>query len=296
MRPAESSDVATTEQLRDAVRDPIAWADLIDDRAGEIRHFLEWAAACEEDAPTVSLRLRHRVDVGRCAETMELFREPWWGVVVYSCFDSPRGTRIAAQRFPEPLPPGLAQAAVEELDFPRGSVQHHRTQSGLRGAKRALVSACDKVDELEKAFCSPGMNFDERFNMLARINVSWWGRTTHFDALLRAGALGVGAEFYSPDKAYLRGSQGPAVGFKKVFGLDVDASNADLAEEILATWTERWDDVARQVGAEWDGHPYDSGDFENALCIFQEPPHAGLPDPGAFSPLPLPRRRGKRSC
>lgn len=288
--------MATTGQLRDAVHDPAAWADLIDGRADEIRHFLEWAAACEADAPTVSLRLRHRVDVGRCAQTMHLFCEPWWGVVAYSCFDSPRGTRVAAQRFREPLPPGLAQAAMDDLEFPRGSVQHHRTQSGLRGAKRALVSACDKVDELEEAFCSSGMSFDERFNMLARINVSWWGRTTYFDALLRAGALGVGAGSYSPDKAYLRGSQGPAAGFERVFGVTVDASNADLAEEVLTVWTERWEDVAGRVGAEWDGPPYDSGDFENALCIFQEPPHAGLPDPGAFSPRTVPRHRTKGSC
>lgn len=227
---------------------------------------------------------------------MPLFAEPWWGVVAYSCFDSPRGTRVAAQRFREPLPPGLAQAAAEDLEFPRGSVQHHRTQSGLRGAKRALVSACEKADELEKAFCAPGMSFDERFTMLARINVSWWGRTTHFDALLRAGALKVGAESYSPGKVYLRGSQGPAAGFEKIFGVQVDASNADVAEEIIATWTHRWEDVARRVRAEWDGPPYDSGDFENALCIFQEPPHATLPDPRAFSPRPIPRRRGKGSC
>lgn len=282
--------------LRQAVRDDDAWEQLIDARAAQLRHFLDWAAACEAGAPETSLRLRTRSDVARCRSTLDLFGESWWGVVVYSCFDSVAGTQVAARAFREPLPAGVAQAAVEDLEFPRGSVQHHRTQSGLRGAKASLVSACEKADQIENALTVPGLSFDDRFRRLGEINVRWWGRTTHFDLLLRAGALAVGKGRYGPDKAYLAGSQGPAAGFDKIFGVKITGELSDVGEAILRRWTSRWTDVARNVGTDWDVEPYDSGDFENALCIFQEPLHTGLPDPGSFAAHPGPRRRGKDGC
>lgn len=282
--------------LRQAVRDDDAWEQLIGARATQLRHFLDWAAACEAGAPETSLRLRTRSDVVRCSSTLDLFDESWWGVVVYSCFDSVVGTQVAARAFREPPPAGVAQAAVEDLQFPRGSVQHHRTQSGLRGAKASLVSACEKADQIEDAVTLLGLSFDDRFRRLGEINVRWWGRTTHFDLLLRAGELAVGGERYGPDKAYLADSRGPAAGFEKIFGVKVTGGLSDVGEAILRRWTSRWTEVARGVGADWDGEPYDSGDFENALCIFQKPPHARLPDPGAFTAHPGPRRRGKAGC
>ncbi len=64
--------------------------------------------------------------------------------------------------------------------------------------------------------CAAGVAFDERFAALMKFRVSWWGRRTCFDVLLRAGALAVSGETYRPDKAYLRGSQGPSAGFEPV--------------------------------------------------------------------------------
>lgn len=282
--------------LRRSVRDDDAWGLLLDARAIELRHFLDWAAACEAGAPETSLRSRTRPDVVRCRSTLDLFDEPWWGVVVYSCFDSLAGTRVAAPAFQKPLPAGLAQAAVDDLEFPRGSVRHHRTQSGLRGAKVSLVSSCAKADQIEKTLTACGPSFDDRFRRLDEINVRWWGRTTHFDLLLRAGALAVGGERYGPDKAYLAGSQGPAAGFETIFGVKLTDGLSDVGEAILRVWTSRWTDVASNVGADWDEEPYDSGDLENALCIFQGPPHTGLPSPGVFAAHLGLRLRGKAGC
>jgi hypothetical protein len=71
---------------------------------------------------------------------------------------------------------------------------------------------------------------------------------------------------------------------------------SDVGEAVLRRWTRQWTDVALRVGADWEGEPYDSGDFENALCIFQEPPHADFPDPGAFASHPAARHRRKAGC
>ncbi|HSH61127.1 MAG TPA: hypothetical protein VK988_16100 [Acidimicrobiales bacterium] len=162
-------------------------------------------------------------------------------------------------------------------------MQHHRAQSTRTGARRSLVSACDKADDIENVLCECGVAFDERFAALMKFRVSCWGRTTCFDVLLRAGALAVSGETYRPDKAYLRGSQGPSAGSKRLWGVPVTVSNADLCAELLRRWTQRWDAVASTVGVGWEGKPYDSADFENALCVFQEPHRAGLPNPGEFS-------------
>jgi hypothetical protein len=47
-------------------------------------------------------------------------------------------------------------------------------------------------------------------------------------------------------------------------------SHAEWCEALLRAWTENWSLVAEEVGAAWTGRPYTPGDFENALCIFQE--------------------------
>ena len=282
--------------LRAAAYDDRDFDHLINTRTEQVRHFLGWAAACEADAPDTSLRLRARPDVDRCRSTLSLFEEPWWATVVYSCFDSPTGTKVAAEAFRRPLPPDEVEAVLRTLRFPRGSVQHHRTQSGLRGAKASLASACAKADAIEDVLVARGMAFEERFERLTDINVHWWGRTTHFDLLVRAGAIAVAGEAYGPGKAYLGGSTGPAAGFEKIFGITITGGLVDVGEAVLRRWTRRWDSVLAQVGADWQGDPYDSGDFENALCIFQEPPHATLPDPAAFTDTVTPRRRRTPGC
>lgn len=265
--------------LERALHDDGAWAHLVETRQERLRRFLRWAAACEAGTREMSLRLENRDDIVRCREVVDMFDEPWWAVVVYSCFDSTTGTRVAAPHFRTPMSRVDAERALAGLDFPRGSVQHHRAQSTLTGARRSLASACDKADDIEHVLCQTGVSFDERFAQLMKLDVSWWGRTTCFDVLMRAGALAVSGQTYRPVKAYLRGSQGPSAGFERLWGVRVTASNADLCEELLRRWTQRWDEVAAAVSLGWEGQPYDSADFENALCVFQEPHRAGLPDP-----------------
>lgn len=272
----------TPSTLERAVADEASWARLVRRRRRPLAWFLRWATACEQGAPETSLRVEHRNDIGRCRRVLPLFDEPWWGVVVYSCFDSTTGATAAARQFRAPLCPIRAERALHGVEFPKGSVQHHRRQSTLRGARHALVSACEKADEIRAVMLAPGMTFDDRFTALRRVGVHWWGRTTCFDALLRAGALGVGGHTYRPDKAYLANSTGPAAGFEQIWGVHVTGSTADVCEAVLRRWTHTWDDVAAAVGVEWVGPPYDSADFENALCVFQERPHPGLPEPVGF--------------
>jgi hypothetical protein len=269
--------------LERALHDDGAWADLVEGRREQLRQFLWWAAACEAGTRKTSLRLENRDDIVRCREVVDMFDEPWWAIVIYSCFDSTTGTRVAAPHFRTAMSPIDAERALVGLDFPRGSVQHHRAQSTLTGARRSLVSACDKANDIEIVLREIGVAFDLRFARLRKLRVSWWGRTTCFDVLLRAGAIGVSGETYRPDKAYLRGSQGPAAGFERLWGLYVTASNADLCEELLRRWSQRWDEVASTLGVRWEGQAYDSADFENALCVFQERPGRGMPDPGTFA-------------
>ena len=234
----------TEAELQRALASDDAWRDIVHQRRLNLRAFLRWAWACEVGTPETSLRLENRDDIVRCREVLDLFAAPWWGVVVYSCFDSTTGARVAATRFTSPIPAVEAERVVAELDFPRGSVQHHRTQSTLTGARRSLVSACDKCDDIEQLVFERGLTFEERFTRLRNLKVSWWGRTTCFDVLLRAGALGVSGERYRPEKAYLLGSQGPAAGFHRLWGVRVTAENADLCEAVLRRWTDDWDDVA----------------------------------------------------
>jgi len=265
----------TEAELERALANEGAWRDVVHRRRHNLGSFLRWAQACEVGTREASLRLENRDDIVRCREVLDLFDAPWWGVVVYSCFDSTTGARVAATRFQSSIPAVEAERVVAELDFPRGSVQHHRTRSTLTGARRSLVSACNKCDAIQQILFGRGFTFDERFARLRSLKVRWWGRTTCFDVLLRAGALAVSGETYRPEKAYLLGSQGPAAGFHRLWGLRVTAANADLCEAVLRRWTDRWDEVASIAESEWEGPPYDSADFENALCVFQEPARRG---------------------
>ena len=49
-----------------------------------------------------------------------------------------------------------------------------------------------------------------------------------------------------------------------------------MVEALLVAWIENWARVAEEVGANWAGPPYVPGDFENALCIYQEQMRKGL--------------------
>jgi hypothetical protein len=210
MRPG-NSDQAAPEV------DRAAFFALVEKRAAGIAEFLAWASKREAE-PDSSVRFENRCDHVHCRSVLNRFVEPWWGVVVYSCFDSVNGTRAVAPYFAEPLPAPEADRTVRSVRFSRPSVQGHRTQVTLTRSKRSLVSACEKAEQLEHILARPGLTFDERFTELSRIHVYAWGRTTNFDALARGGLLRVDGAGYRPEQAYLYGSQGPAAGFNRIWG------------------------------------------------------------------------------
>ena len=72
--------------LERALHDDDAWAGLVEGRQEQLRQFLRWAAAREAGTRKASLRLENRDDIVRCREVIDIFDEPWWAVVVYSCF------------------------------------------------------------------------------------------------------------------------------------------------------------------------------------------------------------------
>lgn len=243
-------------------------------RSAPIRRYLEWArenerSASSDDGVGSSLRMECRSDIRDAAEAAALFSEQWWGVVVFTCFGSNLGAETAAPSFQRPRDPAEAEAELDRIAFPRGSVGHHRIQATLRGAKEALVAACDRQDLFHGVLHSRD-DFDERYRTLREARVRQWGRTTCFDLLLRAGALGVGGQKCLPELAYLDGSTGPRKGFAAVFGVDPDHGSSPWAESVLAAWAENWQAVADRVGAEWDGPPLYPRDQENFLCVYQE--------------------------
>jgi hypothetical protein len=154
---------------------------------------------------------------------------------VFTCFGSLTGTGAVAAGFQHPLLPEEAHTALERIESPRGSVGHHRIQPGVRGARLALVSACAHQDLFrEVLLCNE--SFDARYKRLTNVHPKWWWRTTIFDLLLRAGALGIGGKHYRPELAYLDGSKGPKEGFRLIFGTAVGRENAVWAEAVLRAW------------------------------------------------------------
>jgi hypothetical protein len=240
---------------------------LVDERREEVRAFLDWADAAENSG--WSLRMRNRPDIRHAAEAAALFPEPWWGLVVFTCFGSVKGARTVSEAFAEPLPADDAAAVLASLRFERGSVGHHRIQPAVKGAKHALVAACDRHELFHDVMHSDD-GFEGRYARLLGADAPQWKRTTAFDLLLRAGALGIGGRQYEPEFAYLAGSTGPKAGFKKIWGREITPSNAAWGEALLRAWTEEWDDEAKRVGGSWTGDPYRPADFENALCIWHE--------------------------
>jgi hypothetical protein len=82
--------------------------------------------------------------------------------------------------------------------------------------------------------------------------------------------MGLGGHFYEPNRAYLGESTGPRKGFAAIFGVTVTPANADACEGVLREWSANWDEVAREAGVTWVGGAFAAGDFENALCVYQE--------------------------
>jgi len=270
-----------TVDLRGILDDNATWEAFVWSHRPTVRQFLRWAAECESKSRT-SLRLEYRDDVARCRDMLSLFDEPWWAVCVYSCFDSCEGTQAVADKFRKPIGPGEAVRVLDDIGLQQLVVRHHRAQSTRTGARRSLISACEKAAKIERILSEPSRSFEDRFTRLRKLPVAWWGRTTCFDVLVRAGVLGVSGNHYRPRSAQLRGSTGPAHGFAWLWGVEVTPSNSLLCEELLRKWTADWTKVCDLLGVGWVGASYDSADLENALCIFQEATFGRFPDPGRF--------------
>jgi hypothetical protein len=241
---------------------------VVEERADAVRDYLLWARLHDDEHAT--LRMSARPDIGDAATAAEAFPEKWWGVVVFTCFGSRRGAAVVAPQFQHPLSPSQAEAALDDLALPAGAIGHHRIQPAHKGAKQALVSACAAHD-LFRDILHCGEDFDTRFRRLRSVHLRQWGRTTSFDLLLRAGALGIGGKSYKPEFAYLGGSTGPKAGFARVWGFRPnDQAAVDWAERLLRAWAEEWQSVVESVGVAWDRPPLEPCDQENFLCVYQE--------------------------
>lgn len=243
------------------------WETLVTARRPQIRRFLSWAS---EREPVDSMRLANRPDIARVREVTHAFANPWWAAVVYSCFDSVLGALTVASAFREPVSLDAADRLLSEVELPPGAVGSHRTQPAHKGAKIALLSACAQADNFERVLVT-GSGFHDRYLSLRDLHARQWGRTTCYDLLVRAGQLKIGSKSgYEPDRAYLADSTGPSKGFQLIWGIEVTRSNASACEALLRGWSDRWHLVADEVGVRWPGIAYGPGDFENALCIYQE--------------------------
>ena len=239
---------------------------LVDERRDQVRHFLDWAEGREQSG--WSMYLANRPDISDARSAHALYDCGWWGVVVFTSFGSLSSARAVRSAIPEPVQAEVAEELLASIAFERPKVGHHRIQQGLLGAKKALIAACQRSDLLHEVLHEPG-GFDERYRRLREARLARWGRTTCFDLLLRAGALGLGGHSYEPEIAYLAGSTGPKAGFFAVWGRGVTDDTAAWSEGLLQTWHHDWQAVVERVRASWSGRPYSPGDLENALCIYQ---------------------------
>lgn len=250
---------------------------LVESRKQELHHFLNWAAGCELSGR--SLFLKNRGDINDAREAVILYRPwSWWGLIVFSCFGSLDSARRLREVLFQPSTPAEAKDMMESIMYSPGkTVGHHRIRPGLVGAKKAILSACDHKDLFYEVLIKTD-SFDQAYNKLRNANrmrlIPQWGRTTSFDLLIRAGCLSseIGGFYFSPEFAYLAGSSGPKKGFEKVWGIQVGNANASKCENILQIWHSYWLQICEQVFAKWPSQlpPYESGDLENALCIYNE--------------------------
>jgi hypothetical protein len=239
----------------------------VEERRDSLAGFLSWAAVCEGE--TGSRRFENRTDLARVSHVVDQFDEQWWAVVVYSCFDSEEGTRAVLPQFRRPRSVQDAERIIERIEFPKGSVKHHRRRAGLTGAKTALLSACASQHRLHDLLHGES-TFEARYEALRGLRAPQWGRTTCFDLLARACLLRIGGRTYRPTTAQLAGSTGPRRGFEAVWGIRVTKVNAVDCEELLRWWTVNWNKVCELAGVSWRWRPFDPADLENYLCIFNE--------------------------
>ncbi len=246
---------------------------LVARRRRVVARFLEWAA--EREANGRSLRWRNRSDIPATRAAAARFPEQWWGVVVFTCFWWSTEPTKVIDFFQQPRSASRAADFLHDLQLPPGAIGGHRVRPGHQGAKDALISACAKQSEFRDILTRADGGFEARFqSMRALPGTRSWGRTTCFDLILRAGALGLAGRKFGPELAYLGEATGPARGFEVVLGTH-PCHDPDGSERLLQQWSSLWVEVADAVHVDWIGEPYDSGDFENALCIYQERPNPG---------------------
>ena len=242
---------------------------LVEERSRQVADFMRWAAKKEEN-DSDSLRWAQRSDIALSEQAASHFPAEWWGLTVFTCFWWREPIAAIVEIFQQPLDPNDARRHLDQIELPAGSISSHRTQRGHTGARNALVGACEHRAEFERILTTDLGGFDSRFQTLWNLGASDWGRTTSYDLILRAGAIGVGGHHYAPEFAYLEGSTGPSRGFERVWGVGVQERGGPWCEALLAAWISQWSAVAQTAGVHWPGKAYDAGDLENALCIYQE--------------------------
>ena len=114
--------------------------DLVGTRRRQVAAFLDWANEVEK---TWSMRTLARPDIEEARKATAMFAEAWWGIAVFTCFGSLRGTSDVAPHFQEPVPAVVAEETLAQISFRRPAIGHHRIQQGITGAKLALIAACE---------------------------------------------------------------------------------------------------------------------------------------------------------
>lgn len=247
---------------------------LVEERHNEVRAFVDWAE--RRECAGLSMYLANRDDIGDARTAASLYRDEWWGIVIFTCFGCLNSTRAVRAIVEMPVDAEVAEKRLASVDFASPKVGHHRIQQGLTGACKALIAACRHSNLLHEVLHTTG-SFDDRYRHLLDSRLDRWGRTTCFDLLLRTGKLGIGGQRYEPEIAYLDGSTGPSKGFRAIWGREVTPRTAPWCEGLLHAWHRHWPEVTGRVGVRWSDTPYAPGDLENALCIYQESQrHASL--------------------
>ncbi len=247
------------------------WNRVLSERSADVYRFLAWAAHTEQAGDRQSLRLADRDDLLALRSVIHLFPQRWWAVCVYSCVDRAEGTRMLARYVPEPVPAELADRLVPpRTAWPARMIGTHRAQAGYRGARTCLMSLCAHRETVREILTA-NLTFEHAVEALRQLRAAQVGRTTAFDLALHAGQL-LHDPPVEPSSAHLHGSTGPAAGFRAIWGIDRsgDRLQAERAEAILRLWIAQWHDVADLMGAQWPWQPFSPGDFENALCIYQD--------------------------
>src|SRR4051794_11926368 len=99
---------------------------IVDERREQVRNFIDWAGRHENDS--WSMYLSNRPDIRDARQAAVLYPDPWWGVVVFTCFGSLHSTRAVRNILARPVQPGMAEQLLAPIHFSPPKVGHHRIQ------------------------------------------------------------------------------------------------------------------------------------------------------------------------